>query len=81
LARPVKCCACGQEHGVIDAHAEDYSDPFAPGKTDQFPLCYRCHMLWGREYTLKSLTNGVTCDSLREIFTEATGLRTSLTRA
>lgn len=45
LQRPTQCCACGQEHGVIDAHAEDYSEPFVAGKTDQYPLCYRCHMM------------------------------------
>jgi hypothetical protein len=45
LARPAKCCACGQEHGIIDAHAEDYSEPFCAGKTDEYPLCFRCHMM------------------------------------
>lgn len=45
LPRPVKCMACGQEHGRIDAHAEDYSEPFAAGKTDQYHLCFRCHMM------------------------------------
>lgn len=44
LARPAKCMACGQETPPIDAHAEDYSQPFAAGKTDQFHLCYSCHM-------------------------------------
>jgi len=45
LARPAKCCACGQDKGVIDAHAEDYSLPFAAGKTDEFHLCFICHMI------------------------------------
>jgi hypothetical protein len=45
LARPSKCCACGQDHGIIDAHAEDYSEPFAAGKTDEFHLCFTCHMM------------------------------------
>lgn len=45
LPRPTKCCACGQEHGIIDAHAEDYSLPFEAGKTDQYHLCFRCHMM------------------------------------
>jgi hypothetical protein len=45
LARPSECCACGQDKGIIDAHAEDYSQPFAAGKTDEFHLCYRCHMM------------------------------------
>jgi hypothetical protein len=39
------CCACGQDKGVIDAHAEDYSEPFAAGKTDEFHLCFTCHMI------------------------------------
>lgn len=42
--RPVECMACGQTAGRIDAHAEDYSEPFKRGKTDQFHLCFRCHM-------------------------------------
>lgn len=45
LARPAVCCACGQEHGPIDAHAEDYSEPFAQGKTDEYHLCFLCHMM------------------------------------
>ncbi len=44
LARPSVCCACGQDQGVIDAHAEDYSEPFGP-HLHQFPMCYRCHMM------------------------------------
>jgi hypothetical protein len=42
--RPSVCCACGQDQGVIDAHAEDYSEPFGD-HTDSYPLCYRCHMM------------------------------------
>ncbi len=45
LERPCKCCACGQTEGIIDAHAEDYSLPFSAGKTDEFHLCFRCHMM------------------------------------
>ncbi|MDC7784790.1 hypothetical protein PQJ75_00795 [Rhodoplanes sp. TEM] len=30
---------------MIDAHAEDYSEPFAAGKTDEFHLCFVCHMM------------------------------------
>jgi hypothetical protein len=45
LPRPSECCACGQREGILDAHAEDYSEPFAAGKTDAFHLCYRCHMI------------------------------------
>lgn len=43
LARPAVCSACGQDQGIIDAHAEDYSEPFAAGKTDEFHLCRVCH--------------------------------------
>lgn len=45
LPRPSKCCACGQTEGIFDAHAEDYSEPFMAGKTDQYPLCFTCHMM------------------------------------
>jgi hypothetical protein len=45
LSRPVQCVACGQSRGIIDAHAEDYSEPFAAGKTDQYHLCFTCHMM------------------------------------
>jgi hypothetical protein len=45
LPRPTRCVACGQEHGVIDAHAEDYSEPFRAGVTDRFHLCFPCHMM------------------------------------
>lgn len=44
MHRPGRCCACGQTQGVIDMHAEDYSKPFAKGKTDKFPLCITCHL-------------------------------------
>lgn len=42
--RPSTCSACGQTEGVIDAHAEDYSEPFGD-HTDAHPLCYRCHLM------------------------------------
>jgi hypothetical protein len=45
LARPARCCACGQDKGRIDAHTEDYSEPFAAGKTDAFHLCQGCHTI------------------------------------
>jgi hypothetical protein len=45
LQRPCVCHACGQKEGIIDAHAEDYSEPFAAGKTDQYHLCFQCHMM------------------------------------
>ena len=65
LARPVKCCACGQEHGIIDAHAEDYSEPFRAGLTDQFHLCYRCHMLVHCRFGKGASAWGVYRDNIR----------------
>jgi len=44
LKKPSQCVACGKKSGRIDAHAEDYSEPFAGGKTDEFHLCFACHM-------------------------------------
>jgi hypothetical protein len=43
--RPTKCCACGVQHGVIDSHCEDYSQPYTAEKLFVYPLCFRCHML------------------------------------
>lgn len=43
LPRPERCVACGST-GLIDDHAEDYSEPFGP-HVHAFPLCYRCHMM------------------------------------
>ena len=45
LQRPAQCCSCKITEGIIDAHAEDYSEPFTAGKTDQYHLCYRCHLM------------------------------------
>jgi hypothetical protein len=45
FARPDRCCACDQTEGVIDAHAEDYSEPFTYGKLMRYPLCFVCHMM------------------------------------
>jgi hypothetical protein len=45
ITRPLDCCACGQTTQPIDAHAEDYSEPFRKGITDGFHLCYVCHMM------------------------------------
>lgn len=44
LPRPTRCQACGQEHGAIDYHTEDYSEPFGP-HIHGFSLCYRCHII------------------------------------
>jgi hypothetical protein len=43
LPRPSNCVACGQTEGKIEAHAEDYGEPFRPGVTDAFHLCQKCH--------------------------------------
>lgn len=40
--RPTQCIACGQNQGIVDAHLEDYSQPFEQSR--QIPLCYRCHI-------------------------------------
>lgn len=45
LARPSLCCACGQDRGIIDAHAEVYSRPFTAEKLQAFELCYICHLM------------------------------------
>src|SRR3984885_11802024 len=45
LARPVACTACDQTAQPIDAHAEDYSEPFRKDVTDAFHLCFICHMM------------------------------------
>jgi hypothetical protein len=42
-ARPTVCGACGQTEGPIDAHSEDYSEPFGE-HIGRHGLCYRCHM-------------------------------------
>jgi hypothetical protein len=41
---PVKCDACGQTDGLIQAHSEDYSVPHA-NHTGFYGVCYRCHMM------------------------------------
>jgi hypothetical protein len=42
-SRPVVCDACGQTEGPIEAHSEDYSEPFG-NHIGRFGLCWRCHM-------------------------------------
>lgn len=49
LPRPSKCDACGQTKGVLDAHAEDYSEPFGP-HVYAFSLCFWCHMMIHRRF-------------------------------
>lgn len=41
--RPIRCEACGQDRGPIDAHSENYGEPFGP-HIGGFAVCYRCHM-------------------------------------
>jgi hypothetical protein len=41
---PVTCDACGQTEGPIEAHSEDYSEPFGD-HIGRFGVCYRCHMM------------------------------------
>ena len=41
--RPTVCDACGQTEGPIEAHSEDYSEPFGD-HIGKYGLCYRCHM-------------------------------------
>lgn len=41
--RPTVCDLCGNG-GVVDAHSEDYSDPFGE-QTGKYALCYACHMM------------------------------------
>lgn len=43
MKRPVLCQACGNG-GIVDMHAEDYSEPFTIAKTAEFSLCLSCHM-------------------------------------
>jgi hypothetical protein len=65
--RPCRCVACGQTEGRIDAHAEDYSEPFAEHKTDAFHLCFICHMwvhcrfnnLFGWQRYKRAISSGI----------------------
>lgn len=41
--RPLRCDACGQTDGPVEAHSEDYSEPFGD-HIGRHGLCYRCHM-------------------------------------
>ena len=42
--RPIRCDACSQTSGVIEAHSEDYSRPFG-AHIGQHGLCWTCHMM------------------------------------
>jgi len=42
--RPTVCDACGQTEGILEAHSEDYSEPFGV-HIGQFGFCFRCHMI------------------------------------
>jgi hypothetical protein len=41
--RPTECDGCGQTDGVIEAHSENYSEPFGD-HIGQYGFCFRCHM-------------------------------------
>ncbi len=41
---PCVCDLCGQDRGLFDMHAEDYSEPFGP-HVYRYGLCYGCHMM------------------------------------
>lgn len=42
--RPTQCEACGQTDGVVEAHSEDYSEPFGD-HIGAYGFCYLCHMM------------------------------------
>lgn len=42
--RPERCDACGQTAGALQAHSEDYSEPFG-AHIGEHGLCYVCHMM------------------------------------
>ena len=44
FTKPTQCAACGQNSGIIDSHAEDYSEPFGP-HIYAFALCFSYHMM------------------------------------
>jgi hypothetical protein len=44
VQRPKECQACSQHQGVVEHHAEDYSEPFGP-HIHAFALCFRCHLM------------------------------------
>lgn len=41
---PSRCCICGQDHGPLAYHAEDYSRPYGP-HIWAYPVCWLCHMM------------------------------------
>lgn len=43
-SRPTVCEACGQTEGIIEAHSEDYSEPFGD-HIGAYGFCYLCHMM------------------------------------
>lgn len=42
--RPTECEACGQTDGKLQAHSEDYSEPYGD-HIGKYGLCYTCHMM------------------------------------
>jgi hypothetical protein len=47
--RPVVCEACGKDHGMIEAHSEDYREPFGP-HIGAYSLCRGCHVMVHRRF-------------------------------
>ena len=41
---PIACDACGQTKGIIEAHSEDYSEPFGD-HIGAYGFCFTCHMM------------------------------------
>ena len=41
---PTTCDGCGRTEGIIEAHSEDYSQPFGD-HIGRYGFCYRCHMM------------------------------------
>ncbi|HLK60325.1 MAG TPA: hypothetical protein VKU00_27435 [Chthonomonadaceae bacterium] len=41
---PTVCQACGQTEGIIEAHSEDYSEPYGD-HIGAYSFCYTCHMM------------------------------------
>jgi hypothetical protein len=42
--RPRACNFCGTRGGILEAHTEDYSEPFG-GHIGEWAACYVCHMM------------------------------------
>jgi hypothetical protein len=47
--QPTACDACGKDHGIIEAHSEDYREPFGP-HIGAHSLCRGCHVMVHRRF-------------------------------